>query len=254
MDNEKKPTTIQTVDRAFQILEIISARGPLNLGDLHAEIKVNKASLLRLLQTLTENGYLERNEQTKEYALTLRLYETGISAVQRQDRSSIINTMLTRLSQETGRIAQYSIEDNNELLCIQSIGPEGPAFSFYTNAGTRSPLYCTSAGKAILASYSNAQIMEKWETLNVRPLTEHTITDVHRLLADVSQIRSRQYALDLEENEYGVFCIGAIVRERSGQIGAVSISGKTMTEAEEAQLSEKLLPTVRLLSGMLGSP
>lgn len=95
-------------------------------------------------------------------------------------------------------------------------------------------VYCTSAGKAILAGYSNSQIMERWESFAVRELTEHTITDVHRLLEDISQVRQRRYALDREENEYNVFCVGsAVMGSANLPVGAVSISGRTLTGREE---------------------
>ena len=56
-----------------------------------------------------------------------------------------------------GVIAQFSVEDNNELLCLESYDPTGSSFSVYTRVGQRSPLYSTSAGKAILSTYSTTR-------------------------------------------------------------------------------------------------
>lgn len=248
-----KMETIQSVDRAFQILETVSRLGSLSLIDLQKKLQYNKASLSRLVYTLVENGYLEKNEKTGEYVLTLKAYEIGINAVQNLDKISLINSTLADLSRETGRIAQFSIEDNNQLLCIQSIGQKSSSFSVYTNVGRRSPLYCTSAGKALLSTYTNTKIIELWDSLDVKPLTEHTITDVHEFLLDVSQVRRRQYALDREENEYNIFCVGAVVLDHtSSPIGAISISGGSLTEEEETQIGGLLISSVKRLSGLLG--
>lgn len=248
-----KMETIQAVDRAFQILETISRDGSISLADLQKKLQYNKASLSRLVYTLVENGYLTKNDKTGEYVLTLKAYEIGINAVQNLDKISLINSTLADLHRETGRIAQFSIEDNNQLLCIQSIGQKSSSFSVYTNVGRRSPLYCTSAGKALLSTYPNTRIMELWDTLDVKPLTEHTITDVHDFLQDISDVRRRQYALDREENEYHIFCVGAVVMDHTGTpIGAVSISGESLTKEEEEQISGILISSVQRLSSLLG--
>ena len=73
--------------------------------------------------------------------------------------------------------------------------------------GGRSPLYSTSAGKAILSTYSNEAIRAKWEKFQVWPYTPRTITMLKALMQDISLIRQRSYALDMEENEPGLFSL-----------------------------------------------
>lgn len=253
MQTETKLESIQAVDRALQILELLSSKGNLGLNELHKELKVNKASLLRLCFTLVQNGYVDKHPETGNYSLTAKAYEIGSRAIRNLDKMSLINSVLVDLSERTGRIAQFSIEDRNELMCLQSIGQKTDSFSMYTNIGTRSPLYCTSAGKSILASYSNQQIMEKWDSFHVNQLTEHTITDVHKFLEDISEVRRRRYAVDREENEYNVFCVGtAVLGAANMPIGAISISGRSLTEDEEIQIAEILLPSAKLLSSCMG--
>nr|WP_296043491.1 IclR family transcriptional regulator [uncultured Blautia sp.] len=253
MNEENTTKSIQTVDRAFQILETISEKGAMSLNDLHKIVGVNKASLHRLIYTLIENGYLKKDEQQGKYYLTLKLYEIGSNSIQIFDKMSLINTVLADLNDKTGRIAQYSVEDNNHLVCIQSIGQKSPSFSIYTNVGKRSPLYATSAGKAILAAYTNAEVLQKWNSFEIHQLTEHTIMDPQALIRDLTNVRQRQYALDMEENEYNVFCIGSVVLGNQNQpVGAISLSGRSMTPEEEQKLAAELLPATRLLSDLLG--
>lgn len=197
MNEETTTKSIQTVDRTFQILESISEKGALSLNELRQIVGVNKASLHRLIYTLTEDGY--------------------------------------------------------HLVCIQNIGQKSPSFSIYTNVGRRSPLYATSAGKAILAAYTNAELLQKWNNFDVQKLIDNTITDVQDLLKDLTNVRQRQYALDMEENGYNVFCIGSVVLGSHKQpIRAISLSGCSMTPEEEKKLATELLPATRLLSDLLG--
>lgn len=252
-DNFNKQDTVQSVDRALQVLETVSRLGSVSLNDLRRELDLNKASILRLAQTLVANGYLSKNSQSGNYSLTLKTYEVGISAVQSLNQISIINTVLVDLRRDTSRIAQFSIEDNNELICLQSIGQTSPVFSVYTSVGKRSPLYCTSAGKALLSTYPNDEIIRKWEMLDIKPLTKNTHTDVQSLLQDVAEIRRRNYAVDREENEYDVVCVGSVVMNHTRTpIGAISVSAGSLTEEEEPQVSSTVINAARRLSNLLG--
>ena len=252
-NTETKIEPIQAVERALAILELLSQKGSLGLNELHKELNVNKASVLRLAHTLVQSGYLSKNEDSGNYSLTLKPYEIGAKAIKILDKMTLISSALADLNSVTGRIAQFSIEDNNEILCLQSIGQKENLFSIYTNIGGRSPLYSTSAGKALLSSYTNTEILEKWPLLDVHQLTEHTITDVQEMLRDICLTRQRGYALDIEENEYNLFCVGTIVKDASSKpIGALSLSGNTLTETEENQLAQALLPMAKRLSIMMG--
>lgn len=252
-NTEIKLEPIQAVQRALHVLELVSRNGSMSLADLHKSLKVNKASLLRLTYTLTECGYLKKDPVSGLYSITIKMFEMGTSSIKSIDKFSVINTVLADLSDSTGRIAQFSIEDNNELICLQSIGQKTASFSVYTNIGKRAPLYCTSAGKAILASYSNADIIEKWNRFDIKSFTKNTITDIQTLLLDIQKTRDRQYALDMEENEYNVFCVGSAVLGNDGKpIGSISISGGTLSPEEEADISQRLLNAVKILSGMMG--
>ena len=117
-----KLETIQAVDRALQILETIGRASSMSLAELNKEIKVNKASLSRLVYTLVQNGYLVKNEKNGDYSLTLKTYEVGLNAVQNLDKLSLINSTLLDLNNRFGRIYHFYVEDKNKLLFLKSIG------------------------------------------------------------------------------------------------------------------------------------
>ncbi len=251
MDNVKMEP-IQAVDRAFAILETVARQNQITAAALASELHISKASLARLLYTMVQNGYLKVSKNG-EYSITFKAYEVGVNAVSNLDRLSLINSTLVELNRSTGRIAQFSTIDHNQLLCIQSVSTGTPSFSTRTNVGSRSPVYCTSAGKAILAASSNETIIDMWNTFDIKAFTEHTITDLQTFLKEIASIRQTGYALDMEEGEYQLFCIGSVIRDHSGlPIGAISLSGNTLTKEEEQQLSTALISAAVRLSGLLG--
>ena len=249
-----KPISFQAIDRACLVLETLAKHGSMTLNDLHEKLNLNKASLLRIVLSLVENDFLLRDAKTGEYKLTLKLFEIGVKASQSTNYPQLINSELEKLATKLNVIAQFSVEDNNELLCLQSVDSNTTnGFSVYTNIGSRSPLYATSAGKAILSTYTNEEVIEKWDSFQVKPITPHTITNVTALLQDLALNRQRQYALDNEETQPGLFCIGAVLKNYTNRpIGAISLSASHMTPEDEHRYSQELLKSVQLLSASMG--
>ncbi len=92
--------------------------------------------------------------------------------------------------------------------------------------GVKKPLYCTAVGKAMLAELHDAQVKDIWNRSDIRALTSKTIVDYESLLIELQEVRKNGYALDNEENELGVRCIGAVIKNHKGKSeNAFSISG-----------------------------
>lgn len=133
------------------------------------------------------------------------------------------------------------------------MGTESGSLSLFTNVGCRLPLYSTSGGKALLSVYPYNELIKKWEKMDITPVTENTLTDWQLFLQEVELIRQRGYALDKEESKYHVYCVGTLIKDYSNKpIGAISVSGNSLTEQEEKELSSLILASGRRLSNHLG--
>lgn len=85
------------------------------------------------------------------------------------------------------------------------------------DAGTRS--------KAYLAALPAAERAAVLAQMTLVKITEHTIVTAHALSRDLAEIRGRGYALDREETEPDIFCVGAVITNGAGlPIGAISVS------------------------------
>lgn len=250
---ENTSSSVQVIDRAFMVLEVISKNGTMSFKDIYTKLNLNKASALRIVRSLVENNYIKKDDNTGTYSLTFKAFEVGVSAVRNVDYISLIKSILEKLSTEFNVIAQFSVEDNNEILCLESYDPSQSNFSVFTRVGQRSTLYATSAGKAILSTYSNEELREKWPKMNVHSFTKNTITNFEDLLSDIQVIRQRNYALDNEESEPRLFCVGTVLLNYNRKpIGAISLSADHTSTEFRQQLSEALLKETSQLSYMLG--
>jgi DNA-binding IclR family transcriptional regulator len=121
--------------------------------------------------------------------------------------------------------------------------------------GQRGHLHSTAAGKSLLAFIPEAELDAILRRLKLPALTESTITDPVRFREQLALVRRQGYAVDDEENEVGIRCIGSPIYDHSGRLsGALSISGWTITMTRERvpQLAAELLQTCQKISGQLG--
>ena len=251
MNEQKDNASVQVIDRTFAVLELVSNNSAMSLKDIYTALDLNKASAMRIANALTANGYLDRDAKGN-YSLSFRAYEVGIRAVRRVDYITFIRETLDQLADDLGVIAQFSVREQNELLCIESFDLTHSNFSVYTRVGQRSQLYATSAGKAILSTYTDAEIEALWDEMHVRMLTPKTITNLDDFMKEIYKTRQRGYAVDDEEGELGLFCIGTPLLNASRKaIGAISLSTNRMDDATMERLSSSLLAQTQRLSYML---
>ena len=235
------------------VLEVL-AESNLTFLEIHNKLGINKASLSRILNSILINGYIRKDPTTQKFSLSIKTFELGVNSVRKLSYTNLIKPHLEELSQKLNVIAQFSIEYENEIMCIESFDSNDKnVFSIYTKVGQKSPIYSTSAGKSILSTYTNEEIKSKWQSLNVQQLTPNTITTLDEFLNNINQIREKKYALDMEENEIGLFCIGCALKNYNNQpIGAISLSFKNFTEEKECVYSKTLLEHIEAISTVLG--
>jgi IclR family acetate operon transcriptional repressor len=95
----------------------------------------------------------------------------------------------------------------------------------FSHIGARLPMHCTALGKSILAFSGPERIQGVLSELP-KPRTPNTITSEKALREELDLVRSQGFAIDDEENEAGIRCVGAPIIDYTGKaIAAMSISG-----------------------------
>ncbi len=86
-------------------------------------------------------------------------------------------------------------------------------------------------------------------------LSKKTLMSEEELLRDLEKTRKRGYAVDDEEVEEGVRCVGAAILDNTGHpVAAVSVSGPSfrMTVQNVRHISVQLVECVQAISADLG--
>jgi DNA-binding IclR family transcriptional regulator len=116
-------------------------------------------------------------------------------------------------------------------------------------------MHCTSVGKAILAHLPSGIVLDILERKGMAMHTDKTITNKEDFMKELAEVKRSGYALDLEENEYGITCIAVPIFDHLGKvIAAASISGPTMrmTEDRLKHLQARMLHIGKQISARLG--
>ena len=244
---ERQPGGVQSVDRAFELLEVLAeAGGELALSEIAASSALPLPTIHRLVRTLVNRGYV-RQLPSRRYALGPRLINLGERA------SGMLGDWarpwLTDLVEALGETTNLSMIDGNRATYVAQV-PSRHSMRMFTEVGRRVYLHCTGVGKALLAQRGDDEVLELLHRAGMPAQTAHTIVDPDTLLAQIRQIRQVGYALDDGEQEIGVRCVAVPVLGGPGSY-AISVSGPTARMTTE--LVDRAVPLMRTAATELSS-
>lgn len=232
--------SVQSLERAFALLELLALhpRG-MALTELAETTGLHKSTVHRLLGSLFSLGYVVKDSGSGHYRLTYKLLTLSNGILDGIDVLSAAKPHLDRLSEETGEIVHLMVPEGSDGVYIYK--SESPLIQgqMRSRVGLRAPLACTAAGKAILATLPQEEVGRLWALAPPTPLTRSTLTQQGSLLAQLREIQDKGWAVDDEENEVGVKCVGASIPDYQGRaLAAISIS------ANAARMTSLLLETL----------
>ncbi len=242
--------TAQTVLRALALLEAV-AEGVHDLEGLSAHVGLTRSTAHRLLTTLVRAGYL-RHSPREGYRLGPKLIELGFRAYAGLHLPSLARPYLEQLSGATRETVHLGVLEGAEVVYIDKV-PGKRELQMASYIGARVPAQSTALGKALVSTLPR----EEWLRAFVPGLrrTERTIAEADRFLEEIERVARQGYALDLEENEPGIRCVAAPVRDGAGRgVAAVSISSAVvyLTDERIRELIPLVQETARRISRELG--
>lgn len=238
-DPSHEPYHVQVLERAFAILSLLAEDGgELGGTELAARLDLHKSTGHRLLAVLQRNRYVERNPVNGKYRLGWKLIDLGMTAISRMDVRELARPELERLMEETGETAHLGVLQQGEVVSVANVQSHRSLRTPAT-VGQQSPAHCSSQGKVMLAQLSQGDLRKFVQAYGLKAYTGSTLTRIAALRAELERVREQGYALDSEELEEGLNCIGAPVRDHSGAVvAAISIAGPA------SRLSSRRMPAL----------
>jgi DNA-binding IclR family transcriptional regulator len=217
-------STVQSVDRAITVLEILAREGDAGVTEIAAELGVHKSTAFRLVAALEARDLVEQNAERGKYRLGVGILRLAGATAARLDLIQESRPVCRRLAADVGETINIAVlSDRAALYLDQVAGPS--ALQLHNWAGQRIPLHATSNGKVLLAHLGDVPLSEVVSTPLER-FTDRTITSMRKLTAEIRDVRERGYAITVDELEVGLTAVAAPVRNSTGDvIASVSASG-----------------------------
>lgn len=239
---------VQTVDRAFEIIEIVQELDGAGVSEVSERVDIGKSAVHNHLNTLVNKEYLSKSGD--EYHIGLSFLGLGAYARNRMGIYNAARHEIDQLADETGELANLLIEQNGTgIYLYQSKGEN--AVELDTYEGKRVKLHCTALGKSILAFRPRGEVEEILTTHEMSRITNHTITDRQRFFEELDEVRDRRYAIDREERLMGLCCVAApITTDEDRSVGAISIAcplHRVSDERLQEELPKSVLGTANVI-------
>ena len=241
------------VVRAVRLLDLIVAEGPLRFTELEERTALPKATLHRLLNDLLDERLVKQDERTASWSAGYRILEMANRIWTRSDIRVLCRDQLLALNALSGETVQVVVHADTHAVVIDHV-ESTRSVRHSTGIGTRAPLYCTGAGKVLLAWCDDHQRQSILKRTSFARRTPKTITDRTALESELAAVSKRGYAIDSEEHFLGTCCIAAPVVDASGQaIAGISITAPTFrtSTSELASWSQPLVAAAAEVSRRL---
>lgn len=246
---------MESVLRVFAVIEYLAERDDwVGLRTLARDLDLVPATAHRYLTSLKHLGYVQQHPQDSRYQLSLRIVSIASRVLERIHLQHIVRPWMKELTAIINETTHLAVLDGREIVFIEKVD-SNQAVQMRSRAGSRAHLHSTASGRALLAFLPDDERDSILADLELPALTSNTITDRSALIEQLELIRERGYAMDDEENEVGIRCVGVPIFDHTGHVaGAISISGWkiTMTLERLPELALRLQDTCRAISRELG--
>ncbi|MBW3657833.1 MAG: IclR family transcriptional regulator [Actinobacteria bacterium] len=227
----RRSTGSRTLARGLALLTALGEhQDGATVSGLAEATGLDRAVLYRLLDTLTGEGFVTRDSESRRYRLGLSMLELGVRAAQGLEVRRLAGPPLRALSDETNETACLAVRDRDDLVVVEVIEPGDRFVQVNYRIGFRHPLGTSAHGKALLAFLPEGQ------------------KD-----ASLQGVRQRGVAYTRDELEQGASGVAAPVFDHTGKaVAAVGIVAPTARLPEPEAIALRVLRSAREISERLG--
>ena len=244
----------QTVERALRVLDVLTeVETPMRLTELAQAVGLNISTTSRLLSSLERYEYISRDADTGRYRLSYKILQMANVVRDQAQIPELAQPILTRLMEATNETATANVLHQDQAMVIARVECASP-LRIVSQVGNHNPLYCTAAGKTLLAFMAEDEV-DRILAKGMPPRTPRTITTPEAMKQELAKIRQQGFTLDRGERDEGLVGIAAPVRDATGQVVAecgVSGSEQRMSAEKIPALASHVIEAAATLSKCLG--
>lgn len=255
MTDHAESGTVQAVDRALNLLEILAEdSGGARLSALARRAGLAPSTTHRLLTTLQRRGFVQQDIRSGSWMIGHRSFSVGEAFSLRRNLVAPAYPFLRILRDRTRETANLGVIEAEEAVTIAQVESR-EIMRAIAPPGGRVPILNSGMGKAIVATWPDAAIERLIERQGLRPMTSKSLGSRDAVFDVMSRIRTEGFAVDDEEYVIGMRCVAAVVWSATAEpIAAISVSGLAarVTESSIGGIAKEVRSVADQLSRAIG--
>lgn len=234
--------------RGLEVLRVVNEERHATVGSIHKATGLDKATIVRMLETLEHEGYVMRDAERAGYAPGGRTLLLSQGYNRHLWISSIADPILKSVRDAVGWPVDIALFDRDAMIISQTAQERGSVFFVRRQPGFRIPVLTTSLGRAYLAFCPEAEREAVVARLAEIPgSATEPARDPERLGLELAAIRARGYALtdpsySREFFDGKVWAISVPVRKGESVFAAINVMLLHVAMGEEEGVRRFLGP------------
>lgn len=233
---------VGSVGKAFRVLDCFKGSpGDLSLTEIMERSGLDKSAAQRYAYTLSAEGYLSQNSQTRRYRLGAGVLDLTFHFLRTHALAEALNPILLHLSKASEQKISLSLRDGHWLVHV--LRHQTTTEHYHASlVGRRVPLHCTAGGRAVMSRLDDAEVGRLLAPENLSANTPRTLTTAKAIQTEIRKARDKGYAMVVDEFIMGEVALAAAVVDAQGApLGALHLSGPS-SQWSGADYAKKFSP------------
>lgn len=234
---------LSSIQKTCRILKVLTDKNVMRLTDIARSAELDISTCSRILKDLEEEGFVEREPETKCYVLGPQVYIMHNSMIGGLCPKSLARPSMIRLAQLYLDTVILSVPSGWESVCLDLCYGNYPIRANYLSSGSRRPLGVGAGSLALIAALPDSEL-EVVLPLVEDQLDRYPAFDFSSLVQHIRITREKGYAVLLDVVVEKMGGISRVIRRPDGYpLAAISIAALseriTSREIELAHALEK---------------
>ena len=204
--------------RGLAVINEIANRGDASSCAAIAEsIGFSKSTLHRILQQAVEEGYVDKDLTSGDFALAAKSRELARSILHNDSLHAARHQILKNLSKKVNETCNFTIQDGFDIVYIDRVESNWP-IRIQVSVGSKFPMHCTASGKTFLAHMPKEHLIRYFNSVELTKYSANTLTDRAALEQEIEKIRMDKVSFDDEEFIPGMVAVAVPVFSNEGAV------------------------------------
>ncbi len=218
--------TAPVLRKGIEILRLVTRTNePLGVSDISRKLSIVKSTTLGILKALEEEGFLVQDRVTKKYLPGNTLFEFSRRVLRSTELSFVAKPFLQKLVEQVNETVILATNEYDHTYRVLQVSEPNKELKITVPVNTSFPFHTGALMKVFLTQMTDEAIAALVRANPLPKYTDHSVTEIEDLLAQVRQVREQGYAADLEEYHKGVRALSVLLFRGSRACASVSIFG-----------------------------